>query len=466
MSVFFTRCVWRPIVLSLLTSAAAVSLGQLRVATYNLTNYSSGRDSQFKSIFYGVYNGRQFAPDIVIGQEFLSASAVTNFLNILNAAPGSPKDWKAAPFIDGPDTDGAFFYRSSKVSYLATTTVAFGSSDQTNQPRNTYRYDVRPVGYTADSTVMALYNSHMKAGATDTDMQRRLVEAQRIRANANTLNPNWQIIFGGDLNIQSSSQAAYQELVGSTSNNRGRFWDPIQRPGTWNNSSTFRMIHTQDPASQMDDRLDQLLIGGSLFDNKALDYICVIDPNTSLPKPWDLNTWNDPNHTYRTWGNDGTSFNAPLNTTSNQMVGNVIAQALVDSSNGNGHVPTYMDLRVPAKVTSATTINFGSVPLGSFQERPLSVRNSGDVSLWTVGGVATLNYSLGASTGFSAPFGPFSAAPGTSGNTHMIRLDTSRTGFVSGTVTIMSDDPDQPLRAVQLRAAVYSKLPVPIPYQR
>ena len=59
------------------------------------------------------------SPDILLGQEFTSGSAVTAFVNILNSAPGSPGDWAAAAFVDGPDSDNAFFYRQSVVS-LAT----------------------------------------------------------------------------------------------------------------------------------------------------------------------------------------------------------------------------------------------------------------------------------------------------------------------------------------------------------
>jgi len=131
--------------------AQITSPGTVRVATWNVTNYGETdtthpRDAVFQTALYGTFEGRSMAPDVLIGQEFLSQAAVTHFVSVLNTAPGSPGDWATAPFLNGPDTDSAFFYRTSKVAYQSTTTVALGSSDPANQPRNTYRYDMQLLG--------------------------------------------------------------------------------------------------------------------------------------------------------------------------------------------------------------------------------------------------------------------------------------------------------------------------------
>src|SRR4029453_17595681 len=111
--------------------------------------------------------------------------------------------------------------------------------------------------------------------------------------------------------IQSSDQAAYQELTGPKANNDGRFIDPIKTPGNWNNNVAFRFVHTQDPASQMDDRFDQLLLESSLLDDTGLGYI------GNPAAAYSTSTWNDPNHSYRVWGNDGTRSNQLLRVTGN-----------------------------------------------------------------------------------------------------------------------------------------------------
>ncbi|UCG33547.1 MAG: hypothetical protein JSU68_02725 [Phycisphaerales bacterium] len=329
-----------------LVSSAAHAQTQLRVATWNVTNYSSGRVAEFQTAIYGEFEGRSMSPDIIVGQEFLSVTGVINFLSILNTAPGSPGDWAGAAFVDGPDTDSAFFYRTSVVQLArelspnGVTVVATGGVSP-NHPRNIMRYDVQVAAGTSAETRMAIYSSHMKSGSSSDDLARRLLEAQRIRDDAEALPEGWHFLLGGDFNIPTWTQAAYQELVGSQVNNDGRFFDPISTPGSWQNNPSFVIVHTQDPALQMDDRYDQILVSAGLVDGLNLDYIG--EPSI----PYSTITWDDPLHSYRSWGNDGTSYDTVLTTAGNEMVGETIAQALVDSASGQGHLPVFLDLRVP-----------------------------------------------------------------------------------------------------------------------
>ena len=146
----------------------------------------------------------------------------------------------------------------------------------------------------------------------------------------------------GDFNIQDSFESAYVELVGAQVDDTGRFYDPINTPGNWNNNSGYRYVHTQDPATQMDDRFDFILVSQSVVDGVEFEY----DGNSAIP--FSASTWNDPNHSYRMWGNDGTSYNNPLTTTGNAMVGPSIAQSLINLASGNGHIPVYAEFTLPA----------------------------------------------------------------------------------------------------------------------
>lgn len=445
-----------------LAGVAAVSLSataQLRVAVWNISNYGGGRDADLKTSIYGTFEGRSMSPDVIATQEFLSPGAVSTFVTILNTAPGSPGDWAAAPFVDGPDTDSAFFYRTSKVTYLGSTIAAVADPGTTGQPRHTMRYDFRPVGYDATTTAVAIYSVHLKSGSASSDQSRRLIEAQRIRDNAEGIETNgpgsglpagYNFIVGGDFNVQSSSQSAYQELVGSQPNNAGRFFDPISTPGSWNNNGTFRMVHTQDPvgAGGMDDRHDQILLSGSLVDGVGMTY------KGAFGVPYSTVTWNDPNHSYRCWGNDGTTFDAAMAVATNSMVGPAIAQALKNVCGSAGHLPVFLDLLVPAEIAATATIDFGTVEVGDSASQSLMVWNAGDVARWTADGIAALNYSMAASAGFTAPAGTFSDAAGGATNTHTITMDTSSPGTYSGTLIITSDAPDQPTLIVTLTGEV------------
>lgn len=437
-----------------LVCATGSASAQLRVAQWNVTNYSGGRIADFQTAIYGVFNGRSMAPDVLLGEEFISQAGVDTFLTLLNGAPGSPGDWAASPFIDGPDTDCAFFWRTSKIDFLGVT-IAATADGTSGQPRNTYRYDIRLRGYTSPGATIACYASHMKAGSASADQSRRLVEAQRIRANAETLPAGWHFLLGGDFNIQSSSQAAYATLVGSLESDTGRLFDPIATPGNWNNNSGFRFVHTQDPigAGGMDDRHDQLLVSASLIDGDGLDYIG--DPAI----PYSTMTWDDPNHSYRSWGNDGTSFDAALTVAGNTMVGPAIAQALRNAANGGGHLPVFLDLRVPAAIASESAIDFGAVDQGAVAVATLHVSDAGDVALWSAAGIDDLRYTLGEPARFSVAAGPFVAAAGGAPNDHLVIMDTSVAGPVSGTLLIGSNAPDEPMRAVMLTGFVRGGCP-------
>lgn len=431
---------------------AAVSSAQLRVAAWNISFYGGGRIDDLKTAIYAQYNGRSMSPDAFMTCEFTSETACVDFLTVLNTAPGSPGDWARFTFVDGPDTDATFFYRTSKLTPVnpatqgdpdglpnPVTVVSGGNSN--GAPRNVYRFDMRLVGYASSQAVLSFYPVHMKSGSASSDQSRRLVEANAIVANVATLPSGWIPVIGGDFNVQSSSQSAYQALV------NGPFRDPIMAPGSWNNNGTYAMIHTQDPigAGGMDDRHDQILLGAALLNGTHADYI------GSLTTPWNLGTWDDPNHSYRAWGNDGTSFNLSLTVSGNQMVGPTIAQALINAAAGAGHLPVFLDIRVPAAVaTSTTSIDIGDVYVGDPVSTQFTVFNSANAAVWTAAGVQTLTYSMSATAGLSVPTESFNDQAGGGVNTHALVVNTGEPGDVSGQITVSSNALDNPVRTISV----------------
>lgn len=459
-------------------SAVGVAEAQLRIVSWNISNYSGGRIADIQTTVYGVApNGLQMRPDVICAQEFISNSALSAFLSALNTAPGSPGDWAAAPFpipqapqSSLPDTQSVMFYRTSRVTFLGTRTIALGSTDTTNQPRNTYRHDIRPVGYSNATTAIAMYNVHLKAGSAASDEARRLIESQRIRNNAEGLDTNgagsglpagYNFMVLGDFNVQNSNDDSYVELIGSQANNAGRLFDPIASPGTWTSNAAFRFIHTQDPSTSagMDDRYDFVLVSGGLINGSGLEYV----GNPAIP--YSTSTWNDPNHSYRAWGNDGSSCcNSPLNTSGNSMVGDIIAQAIKNcATTSGGHIPVFVDVRVPGKVSASTlNLNFGTVPVGALATQNLTVTNAGNTALWTVNGVASLVYTLAASSGFTAPGNTFTETSAPGGFSHILSMNTSTPGVKTGTITINSNDPDQPALVVTVSGEVVAANQPPV----
>ena len=437
----------RSIIICVLAAMAAGSAAraQLRVATWNMTFYSGGREGEVAIAVYGEFEGRSLAPDVLVAQEVL-AGGPEAMVEILNDS--GPGDWRVAP-IPGSAGDSAMFYRESRVTLLGATLVAAGGL-LPRQPRDVVRWDVRLVGYEAEAATLAIYSSHMKAGAGADDVARRLVEARAIRTDAAELPEPWRFLLGGDLNMQRSTETAWAELTEVKGDNRGRLFDPVNAPGTWRDAADMRFVHTQDPIGPggMDDRFDVVLVCRDLLQGPGLRYI------GDAAQRFSQATWNDPNHSYRVWGNDGRSLNQPLRTASNTMVGPVIAEALRQVAQPAGHLPVYVDLRVPSRLAAPEEIDFGIVAPGEVAEVVIEVGNAGEVGRWG-DGIAHLVYQFQAPAPFGAPPRSFGDAAGGGLNEHIITLEAPPApGPLEADLTITSNAPDDPLRLIRMRAQV------------
>ena len=81
------------------------------------------------------------------------------------------------------------------------------------------------------------------------------------------------------------------------------------------------------------------------------------------------------------------------------------------------------------------------------------------MALWTANGIANLNYSMAASSGFTAPGGGFVDAAGGATNSHTITMNTSTLGVKNGTLTLTTDAPESPTIVVNLVGEVITSTP-------
>lgn len=299
---------------------------QIKIMDWNILNYQSGRENDFKTVINAVL------PDVIICQEVNGTTGRTNFLNnILNGA-GGPGGFASANFTDGFDTDNALYYRTSRITFNPVDYTTVSTS-----PRITDRWKIGVVGYSSPDTHIYIYSMHLKAGSTPQDQTDRLLAAQAIRAHANNLPAGANIILAGDFNIQSSSEGSYVEFTGSQGDNDGRVFDPINRPGTWNLNPSFASIHTQSPHQNnagappgatnggLDDRFDFMLCSSALLDGLGTTYKI---------------------GSYRAYGNDGNHFNNDINDPPTIPEGAAIANALHAASD---HLPVVMEIILPTQ---------------------------------------------------------------------------------------------------------------------
>jgi hypothetical protein len=316
------------------------------------------------------------------------------------------------------------------VSELAFGNMGFGANQQ---PRQTVRYGLRPIGYDS-SADLYVYNSHMKADDGSAEEARRLVEAKAIRTNYTTLPAGTHAIYAGDFNFYRSTDDAFEWL---TMPGTGQAHDPIDRVGSWNNSSSFADVHTQSPCNDstaicvgtnggLDDRFDFQFVTAGLLDGEGLSYI---------------------SGSYHAFGNNGSTFNQNINqrNASNQLINTYqftgvssfskaeILDALWSAAD---HLPVVADYQLPAVLQAVAADVPATLTVG--QEFSLAVTVSNAANVLAAIGADELDYSLTTSGAVSGTFfDQFDLALG-GGNTHLVTLDTSAAGIKSGMITIAS----------------------------
>lgn len=366
----------------------------IRIATWNLLNYpgSTGitRDEYFRKVI------DQLGLDALVVQEISSYSGVNEFLgNVMNYS--KPGAYESAPFFNGPDTDNALFYRKAILSLYSRQQIPTSLRDISE-----YLLEIKEGA--GKGVIFRIYSVHLKSGSSSSDKLKRAEEATILRNYLNGLPPNTPFIICGDMNLESSNEAAFEILTGNQADNDGRTKDPINKLGVWNDNSDFSKIHTQSTrATQfgggasggLDDRFDLILISYALESGTELTYM---------------------KDTYFSFGNDGQHFNKAINDGSNSLINSDTANALYYASD---HLPVLIELNSPVEdrydlrlsaypggntippqgtytypqgsqieITAVPILNFsfdkwtGDVPSGQEHFNPISILMNSDKSLW------------------------------------------------------------------------------------
>lgn len=385
----------------------------LKVMFFNLLRYpgttAAQRNPHFQTIIADVQ------PDILVTCEVQGSSAATTFrsqvLNVVN-----PAGWLQDTHVVCGDTDQALFYRIPSISTAGTgldrLTVVSTS------PRATPRWKLRPRDYTHPDNTFYVYGTHLKAGSTASDQSDRAAAAALIRTDANGLAAGARILLAGDMNLYTSSEAAYGSFTGSQANDNGRVND-IRNPSlvvqNWSLNSTFRFFHTQSPRTVappgqndggvlggLDDRFDFIFVSPGLMTGIGMSYIT---------------------NSYREYGQDGNRFNQAVNNPlPNGNVSNAIADALYFASD---HLPVLLELTTPARAAvGSTTIDFGQVIVDGIASRTLSVSNTAPPP------GETLQYAYVSQPPghFTGPFGPQFRPAGPTPNVDTIEMLTGTVG--------------------------------------
>lgn len=293
------------------------------------TNNISAKDGYIETIFHHVM------PDVFCVCEIGSNNSYADRL-LNNAINTQGVDYyRHGPLTNysGGNIANMLFYNSRKLSlydhYYITTAY---------RDINGYKMYYNSTGLAQRDTVfITFWIMHLKAGSSQENAAARHLQTQRLMNKIASMGMPGNYVVSGDFNVYGSSEDAYQELV-NYSNSLYRFYDPVDRPGNWNNNASFADLHTQSTHSTnydnecfssggLDDRFDIILVSPYVY--YGSDRVRV------LPE------------TYHALGQDGNRFNGTVLQPQNNSVPQNVAQALFNQSD---HLPVITDFLIDAQV--------------------------------------------------------------------------------------------------------------------
>jgi hypothetical protein len=319
----------------------------LKLMFYNVLNYPlqepASRIQNLEVII------TDYSPDLFMICELNNEAGADNILNIMQYANSN---YQRAVFElntsddnigDQNELQNMLYYDSSKFSLESQTIVASSYRDF-----NHYILKIKTVDTDTNPIYLDVFVSHLKSSSGTTNQQLRLAMVNDFVAYLETLPNDRNVVFGGDLNIYTSSEPAFQELIDT--NNNITFVDPADRVGSWHNNINYIDVFTQSTRTQnglggatggFDDRFDFILTSENMLTNTDLFYV----PDS-----------------YQVYGNNANSncYNGEINTANcdGSEFNFTIRDALYYMSD---HLPVTLELQTPEALSVETPTYFNGI---------------------------------------------------------------------------------------------------------
>lgn len=326
--------------LLLLLNLHALGQQTVRMMSYNLLNFPTGnlagREDTLRTIIDHV------RPDLFLIQELKNDSGLQ--LIVDRSFENLPGNYAAATFLPQQSGSGDFKLQQSLV-YNADLFGLLSEGRLMTAVRDINRYLLYwkdpMLAQGADTVKLYLFVAHLKSSQGSSNVEARLAMAQTFTTHLQQLPPDASVVFAGDLNVYTSTEPAYQELLDET--NPIAMRDPINSPGNWQSSSfAQREIHTQSTRQSsifgdgagggMDDRFDFILLSEDMFSTtNAINYV---------------------DDSYDALGNDGTCYNQSITACAGGAVPNEVMRAMYHMSD---HLPVILELQLNTGVTGTGT---------------------------------------------------------------------------------------------------------------
>ncbi|MBT8375300.1 MAG: hypothetical protein KJO22_00375, partial [Bacteroidia bacterium] len=216
----------------------------VKVMFYNLLNYPLEDAVPNREPFLATVLS-DYQPDLFLVCELNNETGANNVLNIVQNAVSA--DYTMATYVSNTSDDltgnqndlqNLLYYDSTKFILLEEIIVPTDLRDF-----NVYKLRLNTVDQNTNPIELYVVVCHLKASSGPDNAQQRFEMVQELDNYLNTLPASSNVLLGGDLNIYTANESAFQELLDVTNNIT--FADPPNRIGSWNNNVNFVDVFTQ-----------------------------------------------------------------------------------------------------------------------------------------------------------------------------------------------------------------------------
>lgn len=318
-----------------------------KVMFYNLLNYPNedaipNREQYLETVL------ADYQPDLFMVCEVNTETGANTVLDITRSSISS--NYQMATYVNNTSDDSGsdqnilqnmLYYDSSKFILESQTEVATDLRDF-----NVYVLRLNTTDQATNPIRFHAVVCHLKAATGADNVLRRFQMVQELQTYLETLPADTNVLLGGDLNIYTATESAFQELLDITNNIT--FADPVNRIGSWSNNSSFVDVFTQSTRTQsglggaaggFDDRFDFILTSENMLSTADITYV---------------------DNSYQVYGNNGQSscYNSAIN--SSDCAGSTFSFAIRDAlHNFSDHLPVTLSLEANA------TLSTGDVELSN-----------------------------------------------------------------------------------------------------
>lgn len=326
----------------------------LRVMTYNVLNFGRAEldncdtDCKYDELHFIV---RRAQPDLLALNEMQRDAVYSD--NVLERVMNkdTTQVYSRAEMNEnsGGQIRNMLYYNNQKL--VLQEQYAIGTETRLDIYKLYFRSEELASG---DTVFLHVVSMHLKAGSSQSDRSEREFETRQLVEKLGEIGPVDNLIVTGDLNIKSSNEESFQNLLNAPGNLAIK--DPINQLGSWNSNRDFVLYHTQ---STRDDQLEDGGSSGGCDDR--FDF--VLCNQAALENDFNVQFLDG---SYVTMGQDGTFYNS-----------NILGAASPDFPlktalyRVSDHLPVYADFQVNATLVGLEALVEAPAPAFALLGNPV-----------------------------------------------------------------------------------------------